>query len=123
MERLRWVLGCGDREQRVRQRATPGGAAGCRGHAGRVGVDADHQRVGARGSGPQHVAAVTGAHVERDPDVTGGELAESADVELAEVASLDHAEHRLSVRQIQPRSLNVRYSPTLVASMSSSASG
>jgi hypothetical protein len=67
VEGLRRVLGRRDREQRVRQRAAAGGTTRRLGHAGRVRVDADHERVRPRGGGLQHVAAVTGAQVDRDP--------------------------------------------------------
>lgn len=91
LERLRRVLGGRDDEQRVGKRGAAGGPARGLGHAGRVGVDSDDERAGVRGGGPQDAAAVTGAEIDRDPGVAGGECFESADVELEQAAALDNA--------------------------------
>jgi hypothetical protein len=118
------VLGGRDDEQRVGKRGAASGPARGLGHAGRVGVDADHERVGSGGGPRKHVSAVAGPQVERDPGVTRGELVDLADVDFAEGASFDHAQHELkSTPQIQPRCLKVRYRERLVLAISTSASG
>ncbi len=81
------MLGRGHGEQRVGQRAAACGAARGLDHAGRVGVDADDERFGARSSGREDVAAVTRAQVDRHPGVPGGERCDLADVELEEAAT------------------------------------
>ena len=93
VQRLRRVLGGRHGEQRVGQRATASGAARGLGHAGGTGVDADDERLRMGGGGSQDAAAVTGAEIDRDPGVPGGELFESADVELEQAPALDDAQH------------------------------
>lgn len=91
LQRLRRVLGGRDDEQRVRESAAASGAARGLGHAGGAGVDADDERLRMGGGGSQDAAAVTGAEIDRDPGVAGGECFESADVELEQAAALDNA--------------------------------
>ncbi len=97
MKGLRRMLGGRHREQRVRQRLSPRGAAGGLGQAGRVRVEADDQRLGPRRRSGEHGAAVTRAQVDRDPRVARGELGESADVDFGEAAARHDAEHGGSV--------------------------
>lgn len=92
------MLGGRHGEQRVRHGAATGGPARGLGHAGGVGVDADEQRLRPGGGGSQDTAAVTGAEIDRDPAVAGGELLESADVELEEAAALNDAQHAPSLK-------------------------
>ncbi len=81
------MLGRRHREQGVRQGAAARRPPRGLGHAGRVRVDADHERVRPRRRGGEHVTAVTGAQVERDPGVTARELCDLADVEVLETAT------------------------------------
>jgi hypothetical protein len=93
VQRSRRVLGRGDREQRVGEGAAARRTARGGGHRGRARVDADHERVRARGGRGQHVAAVTRAEVDRDPRMARGEPVESAVVALEEGAALQRADH------------------------------
>jgi hypothetical protein len=93
VQRLRRVLGRGDREQRVGQRAAAQRLARRGGHRGRARVDADHERVRVRGGRGQDVAAVARAEVDRDPRMARSEPVESAVVALEEGAALQRAEH------------------------------
>jgi hypothetical protein len=87
VQRLRRMLGRCDREQRVGQRAAACRPARGLGHPGRVGVDADDERVRARGSGREDVTAVTRSQVDGHPGVACDERCDLADVELEEPAT------------------------------------
>ena len=94
VERLRRVLRRGDGEDGVRQRVPSRGAAGGLRHAGGTRVEADHERVRARGSGGEHEAPVARSEVDRHVRAAiragGSDLAE---VELVDPAAADDAEH------------------------------
>jgi hypothetical protein len=68
------VLGRRDGEQRVRDRVSARGATRRLGEAGRVRVDADHQRAWLRPGGGEYGTAVTRTEIDRDPRVSRGEL-------------------------------------------------
>ena len=81
------MLGRRDREQRVGHGVAAGRAARGLGQAGRVGVDADHQRPRLRPRGGEDGTPVTRAEVDRDPRMARGELGESADVDFGQAAA------------------------------------
>ena len=97
------MLGGRDREQGVRECPAARRSPRRLGHPVRAGVDADHQRLGARARGGEHGATVTGAEVDRDPGVARYEVGESADVDVVEAASVEHAHTR--ERTPPPRAL------------------
>jgi hypothetical protein len=89
VQRSRRVLGRGDGEQRVRRRAAARAAAGGLRHAGRVGVDADDERLGITSGCGEHVAAVARAQIKCHAGVSRGNRSDLADVHFLELAASD----------------------------------
>jgi hypothetical protein len=91
------VLGRGDREQRVRQRAALRRSPRGLDHASRVGVQADREGVGTGLGRRQYMAAVTGPEVDREAVVARRQRVESADVDVVEAAASEHTDHAPSL--------------------------
>jgi hypothetical protein len=87
------MLGRRDGEQRVGQRTAARRPARRLGHAGRVRVDPDDERVGPRRRRGEHGTAVAGPEVDGDARMARRELGDLADVDFEEAAAYDDSEH------------------------------
>jgi hypothetical protein len=88
------LLGRRDHEERVGKRAAAGRASRRVGHGGRVRVETDHERVGARRGGREDGSTVAGPEIESYPVVALGATFGLADVDVLNVTAGDNAEHR-----------------------------